>query len=105
MLSEYNHMILNLLGVLILMLIVLYLLKRFKVAKDAKNQHIKIINTVAIGAKERLILMEVNNTILLVGATPSHIETLYVFDELEPESAAIDAPPHHTFAEEMTAVR
>jgi hypothetical protein len=27
--------------------------------------------------------MEVNNTVLLVGSTPNHIETLYVFNELE----------------------
>jgi flagellar protein FliO/FliZ len=105
MTSEYSHMILNLLGILILILIAMYLLKKFRATKDSRTKHIKIINTVPIGAKERVILMEVNNTVLLVGTTPSHIETLYVFDEMVPEQTATDQYTNHSFADEMSALK
>lgn len=77
----YAHTALNLLAVLILMLIMVYLLKRFKLTKYAQNNPIRIRNSVSLGSKERIVLVEVNNTTLLLGATPSHIETLYVFND------------------------
>lgn len=88
--SEYLYPALNLLGVLVLLLIFIYIFKRIKHARDIKHNPIKIINTVPIGSKEKLILMEVNKAILLVGATPNHIETLYVFNELESEKSVAD---------------
>lgn len=91
MVSEYAHMILNLIAVVTLILILAYALKRVKFAKYATNKHIKIINIVPIGPKEKLILMEANQVFLLLGATPNHIETLYVFNELaEAESAVTE---------------
>lgn len=79
----YVNTALNLLLVLILMLTLMFFLKKFKMTKFAKSNPIKIINTVALGSKEKVLLVEVNNTTLLLGATPSHIETLYVFGEAE----------------------
>lgn len=81
--SEYIHMALNLVAVIGLMLLLAFVMKKLKLPKQIGNQRIKIINTVPIGAKEKIILLEVNNTILLLGATPNHVETLYVFDSLE----------------------
>lgn len=88
--SEYLYPALNLLGILVLIFILMYLFKRFKQAKDAKNSMIKIINTVAVGTKEKIILMEVNHSMLLIGATPNHIETLYVFNDESEKSMASD---------------
>lgn len=81
--TEYWHMIFNLLGVIILMVVLFYLLKKVRMVKQQPAKHMKIINIVPIGSKEKVILMEVNKTVLLIGATPSHIETLYVFNELD----------------------
>lgn len=92
------------------MLGLVFLLRKFKLAKYASNKHIKIVNIVPIGAKERIILLEVNKTILLVGATPSHIETLYVFNELDPAIsqsefiADVDANQKNTFMEKLAAL-
>lgn len=99
--SEYGHIILNLVVVLGLIIFLLYLLKKFKFAKKGGAQHIKIINMVPVGAKEKIILLEVNKAILLIGATPNHIETLYVFNELEAlENKSV--PAH--FSEQLTAL-
>lgn len=80
--SEYTHVFLNLFAVIALMGVLLFLMRKFKLTKYAENKNIKIINIMPIGTKEKVILMEVNNTILLLGSTPNHIETLYVFNEL-----------------------
>ena len=81
--SEYTHVVINLFLVLSLMLGLAYLAKKFKFKHLTKNQYIKVIQAVSIGSREKIILMEVNNTILLLGATPHQIETLYVFDSLK----------------------
>ncbi len=83
MTSLYGYSILNLLAVLTFIFVLMYVLKKLKLAKYAQNRHIRIINSVPIGGKEKILLLEVNNTFLLLGATPNHIETLYVFDELK----------------------
>lgn len=81
--TEYWHMVFNLLGVVALMLVLLFLLKKIKVTKQSGNKHIKIINVMPIGSKEKIMLIEVNKMLFLIGTTPSHIETLYVFSEIE----------------------
>jgi flagellar biogenesis protein FliO len=58
---------------------------------------------VSIGAKEKMLLVEVNKTVLLIGATPSHIETLYVFNELETEPAVVTST-HKKFAEQVSSL-
>lgn len=87
--NEYLHMLINLGIVLALMGVLIVIMRKFKLAKHLGNKQMKIINSVAIGSKEKVILMEVNNTFLLLGATPNHIETLYVFDSLEEAPAVI----------------
>ncbi|MDR3476578.1 MAG: flagellar biosynthetic protein FliO [Gammaproteobacteria bacterium] len=98
--NQYIHMVANLIAVLAFILVLVYLLKKLKSSKYSTNQMIKIMNVVSVGTKEKVILMEVNNTILLVGATPNHIETLYVFDasEAEDKKAAINK---NSYAEEV----
>lgn len=88
--SEYAHMISNLIAVITLIFVLVFVMKKLKIAKYAGNKHIKIINVVPIGPKEKLMLMEVNNVFLLVGATANHIETLYVFNELSAAEVAVE---------------
>ena len=104
--NEYTHIILNLVAVLVLMFGLVFILKKLKLSKFATNKHIKIINMVAVGAKEKIILMEVNNAFLLVGATPNHIETLYVFNELEPVKSTTDeeVAQKSSFSERMRSL-
>lgn len=87
--SEYTHVILNLIIILTLMVSVVFFIKKFKLTKYGANKHVNIINVVPIGAKEKIILLEVNNLTLLIGATPNHIATLHVFNDKK--SAALAA--------------
>ncbi|MHB1948812.1 MAG: flagellar biosynthetic protein FliO [Gammaproteobacteria bacterium] len=97
--TEYWHMLFNLLGVLALMLALFFLLKKLKITKKTTNKHIKIINVMPIGSKEKIMLIEVNKMLLLIGATPSHIETLYVFSDIEEVSQKSESDQFKKFME------
>lgn len=83
--TTYGQNAIKLIGIIIFILVLMYVLKRLRQTKFADSPEIRVINTVAIGTKERIILMEANNTMLLIGATPNHISTLHVFDDSAPE--------------------
>ncbi|VVC77079.1 Flagellar protein FliO [Aquicella siphonis] len=78
------------LAVVVLLLVLMYALRKLRLHKYADSPAIKVVNSVSIGAKERIILLEANQTMLLIGATPSHITTLHVFNERETEKAMAD---------------
>lgn len=102
--SEYTHVIINLFAIIALMFVLVFVLKKIKLSKYVGNKHINIINVVPIGPKERIILMEVNNLFLLVGATPTHIEKLHVFDHLDlTKSKQLDQKKN--FSELMTKLK
>lgn len=99
--NMYSQMILNLAIVLSLMVLLMYVGKKLKSRKTSHNKHIKIINVTPIGTKEKIILMEVNNTILLVGSTPNRIETLYVFNELEQPKPTTESTEKPNFSDHL----
>jgi flagellar protein FliO/FliZ len=105
--TEYLHMIENLVVGLSALLLFAYIVKKIKFGKTPVDQHIKIIHAIPIGSKEKILLMTVNNTKLLIGATPNHIETLYVFSEAANTEKPITTPAmkDSIFAEAFTAVR
>lgn len=101
--SEYVHVMLNLVGVMGLMALLFFLAKKFKFARHATNKHMKILHVLPLGSKEKIMLLEVNNTFLLLGVTPNHIETLYSFSEL---SSLTESTPvmQKKFSELMSTV-
>lgn len=95
---EYFHVMLSLAAVISLMLVLVYFIKKFKLTRYAANKHVKVINIIPIGSKEKIILVQVKDSKLLLGVTANHIETLYVFNETDREEKASE------FAEKMEAV-
>ena len=64
--------------------VVAYLIKRDS-AMRARNPHVMILAQQALGPRERVLVLNVLNRILVVGHTPSQITLL---TELEPEDVA-----------------
>ena len=64
--------------------VVAYLVKRDS-ALRASNPHIKILAQQALGPRERVIIVNVLNRILVIGHTPTQINLL---TELDPEDVA-----------------
>lgn len=83
--NEYLHILLNLFAVVVLIFVCIYVLRRLKFPKAVNKQGINILHVMPLGSKEKILLVEVNRSLLLLGATANHIETLYVFDQNEAE--------------------
>ena len=63
------------------------------------NNVINIIASQALGPKERIVLVEIANTQLVIGMTTSHVQTLHVFDE--PVVKAAEAVSGSNFADRL----
>lgn len=68
---------LSLLLVLAAIVAVAWLLKRMNVAQQGRGNLLKVIGSVAVGQRERIVLVEINETWLLVGVGPGQIRTLH----------------------------
>ena len=70
-----------------------WLYSRSKFIGGGSSDVINIVASRALGAKERLIVVEVAGKQLLVGMTANQVQTLHVFDD-----AVVDATPDVTEA-------
>ena len=68
---------LSLLLVLGAILAVTWVLKRMNVAQQGKGNMLKVLGSVAVGQRERIVLVEIKETWLLVGVGPGQIRTLH----------------------------
>lgn len=72
---------LGLLLVLALIIGIAWLLRRYGRLQSAANGSLKILGGLSIGARERVVLLQVGDTQLLVGVAPGRVQTLHVLDE------------------------
>jgi len=89
------QIIFSLLLVLAAIMLVAWLLKRMNVAQQGSANLLKVLGSVAIGQRERIVLVEVYDTCLLVGVGPGQIRTLHTFHKPEDEGLNTDtsSPP------------
>lgn len=75
-----------------------WIIRRMNGMTGMNNNAIKVVSVMALGARERLALVEVGGQQILLGITPSAIRTLHVFDE-----PVVDAsnPPSGEFARRL----
>lgn len=67
--------------VLAVLVIVLFIMKHLQLPSRRKNQFINIVTTVSLGTKEKLLLVEVDDKQLLIGATSHSMQTLHVLSK------------------------
>lgn len=94
----------GLLVVLGLVFAVAWLLRRFNRWQVTADGQMKILGGLSVGTRERVLLIEVGETQLLVGVSPGRIQTLHVLDQ--PLATPASAPASSGFAERLqTALR
>lgn len=71
------QVILSLLLVLAAIALVAWLLKRINLPQNAAGNALKVISGVAVGQRERIVLVEVNDTWLVVGVAPGQVTALH----------------------------
>jgi flagellar protein FliO/FliZ len=75
------QVIFSLLLVLAAILLVAWLFRRMNVAQKGNANLLKVLGGVSIGQRERVVLLEVEDTWLVVGVGPGQIRTLHTLQK------------------------
>ncbi len=98
--SSILQMTFGLIIVLLLIFGCAWFMKRFGRFQGGLSDQMKVIGSMAVGTRERIVLIKVGEKQILVGVTPNVIQTLHVLEE--PIVIAPHAPPgqlHTRFSE------
>jgi flagellar protein FliO/FliZ len=76
-----GHVTLALLIVLVCVFALAWLLKQMRRLQVGKHSEIAVVSQIALGAKERAVLLKVKNIHLLVGVTAGQVNTLHTFTD------------------------
>lgn len=91
------QIIFSLLLVVAAIVLVAWLLKRMNVAQQGNPNMLKVLSSVAIGQRERIVLIEVADTWLVVGVGPGQIRTLHSLPRTSLDNTASLVPPPQNF--------
>ncbi len=67
--------------VLVLVLVLAWLAKRLSRSRTIQTRGLRLIGGVSLGAKERVVLIQVGDRQLLVGVAPGFLQTLHVLEQ------------------------
>ncbi|OGS90557.1 MAG: flagellar biosynthetic protein FliO [Gallionellales bacterium GWA2_60_18] len=81
--GNVTQVVISLLLVLAAIVLVGWLLKRMNAAQQGSGNLLKVLGGVSVGQRERIVLVEIKDTWLVVGVGPSQIRTLHTLDKLE----------------------
>lgn len=94
------NMVMGLVVVIALILGLAWVLKKYGRLPSQNMVDMKVLGGLSLGTREKAILIEVENTRLLVGVTPGHIQTLFVLGEGQ-NSASVVASFDETLNKEV----
>jgi len=94
----------SLLMVLACIIAVAWLLKRMNIAQQGSGNLLKVIGSVSIGQRERVVLIEVNDTWLLVGVGPGQIRTLHTMAKDLHSDFSSASTPDNKFAKLLSSM-
>lgn len=81
---DLMSMLTSLIAVVLLILLLAWLVKRFNPQLGA-SPHFKVIRSMPLGSRERLLIIELDNKQHLLGVTPHSINYLYQLDNPLPQ--------------------
>ncbi len=73
----YWQAFLSMIFILALLIVAAWLMRRLSGGKSFGNKSLKILGGVALGPRERIVLIEVGEECLVVGIVPGQIRTLH----------------------------
>lgn len=105
--SGIVQIIFSLLLVLAAIVLVAWLLKRMNIVQHSSGNLLKVVGGVAIGQRERIVLVEVKDTWLVVGIGPGQIRTLHTLQKQELQNTEDSTGTQHSeskFAKLLSSV-
>ena len=99
--AELLRVVLSLAGIIALIFAAGWLSKRLQARTTPGGRRIRCVETLAVGARDRVLLLEANGKRLLVGVGQGGMRTLHVYDgEIAPaDDTTPPAAPAPGFAE------
>ncbi len=98
----------SLLLVLLVIILVAWLLKRMNLGQSGASGLMRVLGSAAIGQRERIVLVEVKDSCVLIGVGPGQIRTLHTFDTPENLDELLNASkpgiPQAKFAQLLNSV-
>ncbi len=84
-------MITGLLLVLVIIIVSTWALKRFSIIPAISSSHLKIIAATGVGQRERVVIVEIGETWLVLGVAPGQVCTLHTLEKtvLETENKTL----------------
>lgn len=93
-------------AVLAMVWAIAWLLKRFSPVHGSRSGLVRVIGGAALGQRERIVVVEVGGTWLLLGVAPGQVRTLHTMPRTEPAVApGAPAPQAAGFATWLRRVR
>ncbi len=89
------QVMLSLLLVLATVVVVAWVLKRINLPQQGPANALKVVSGVAVGQRERIVLVEVNDTWLVVGVAPGQVNALHTMPKGTLPSAAMGGANDH----------
>jgi len=77
--SNWPMIIFTMFGMIALIFLLAWFVKRFSGMSFAANKDMKLVSSIALGAKERVCLVDVNGQNFLLGVTSQNINHLHTF--------------------------
>jgi flagellar protein FliO/FliZ len=91
--GDYLLQVIGSFVVVILLLIgVLVLLRRFNGVSSQMSGNMRVISSVGVGQRERVVLLQVGVEQILVGVGPGNVRKIHAFDQPVVETSASTTP-------------
>jgi flagellar protein FliO/FliZ len=104
--QQYMSVLPALVMILLLIVGLAFLVRKYNPTLGRGNPLMRVLGTMPLGGKERLILVQTGDACLLLGVTPGQIQTLHVVnkDSLGGDAEQMPANPAAGFAGILQAV-
>jgi len=96
------QLVLGLLLVLAVIALIAWLLRRLSGWNSTANGALKVVATLPIGQRERVVVIQAGEQQLLIGVTAGQVEMLHILEHPLPDSSAT-SPQNSKFARRLAA--
>jgi flagellar protein FliO/FliZ len=103
--GELLQVVLSLAGIVALIVLAGWLGRRVQVRGRPGGRRLRCVETLALGARERVLLLDADGKRLLLGVGAGGVRTLHVYDGEAPLAEPAPAPAAPSFAELLAGWR
>ena len=97
--GELLRVVLSLVGIVLLILVAGWLSRRLQARQFLGGRRLRSLESMPVGARERVLLVEADGTRLLLGVGAGGVRTLHVFDGAAPAPTLPEAPAVPNFGD------